>query len=57
METSTSLIADLGSDNANATEIPPLKPPHVKIGMAFFSKTALYLNKEIGIALAAYFHF
>jgi hypothetical protein len=50
METSTSLIADLGSDNANATEIPPLRPPHVKIGMAFFSKTALYLNKEMGMA-------
>ena len=47
----------MGSDNARATEIPPRKPPHVKIGIAFFSKTVLYFRSEIGIATESLTHY
>lgn len=45
-----SLNGDAGSDKANATDMPPLNPPHVKIGIAFSSNVFLYLKTEMGMA-------
>src|SRR3954447_9187521 len=38
------------SDNANATEMPPRKPPQVNIVMAFLSKLLLCFNTTMGSA-------
>ena len=38
-----------GTDRASATEIPPLKPPHVKIGIIFLSKDLLSLKNKVGM--------
>ena len=48
-ETNTWLNDDAPSDNANATEMPPLKPPHVNIGIAFLSNVSLYFKIEMGL--------
>ncbi len=50
METKISLYELLGNDKASATEIPPLKPPQVKIGIAFLSNVLPSFKTAIGIA-------
>ncbi len=50
METNISLKELLGNDKASATDIPPLKPPQVKIGMAFLSKALPNLKTAMGMA-------
>jgi len=48
METNISPYIYFGTDKASATEIPPRKAPHVRIGIALFSKAFLFFRKVIG---------
>src|SRR5665213_1289336 len=48
METNICPYIYLGTDKANATEMPPRNAPHVRMGIVFFAKEFLYFNNVIG---------